>query len=534
MVVEQFMSKLMATIFHELYTNVIIFISVILIVGIIQWVRSKLRLPPGPWGIPFVGYLFNLKEAIHLHYIKLSKKYGKIFSISLGTQLVTVIDDPEVIREVFLQKDFTGRPRTEFSSILGTYGIINIDGSLWKDQRRFLLRLFRSFGKTALQGKKAMETRIKREVKALIETLLATRSEPINPSQLLSISISNVICSFIMSVRFEYGDVRFNRFMNLIDEGFKLFGSIVSVNYIPILRYLPHPRKVRAKIRQNLYEMGQFLQENIEEHKRTFDPTSVPRDLLDCYLLEIHNARMEGREDQLFQGRDHNLQMQQILGDLFSAGMETVKTTLEWAIIYMLRNPEAAKAVQDELDTVVGRSRMPNLDDQESLPVTQATIWEILRRSSIVPLGTTHATTNDVTINGYSIPAGTQIVPNLYAVHMNPDLWDNPEEFRPSRFLDSAGKPQKPRHFMPFGVGQRVCLGEKLAVYEIFLFFSSLLHMYDFRLPEGDPLPSLQGNNGVTLTPDPYKVCFVRRNFDIMEFNLPNEQNGPLRNVGAV
>ena len=85
--------------------------------------------------------------------------------------------------------------------------------------------------------------------------------------------------------------------------------------------------------------------------------------------------------------------MQQILGDLFSAGMETVKTTLDWCLIFMLHNPEAAKAVQDELDQVVGRSRMPTLEDAPYLPITEATILEILRRSSIVPLGTTHATT---------------------------------------------------------------------------------------------------------------------------------------------
>lgn len=85
--------------------------------------------------------------------------------------------------------------------------------------------------------------------------------------------------------------------------------------------------------------------------------------------------------------------MQQILGDLFSAGMETIKTTLEWSVIFMLHNPEAAKAVQEELDQVVGRSRMPSLEDVPYLPVTEATILEVLRRSSIVPLGTTHATT---------------------------------------------------------------------------------------------------------------------------------------------
>ena len=73
--------------------------------------------------------------------------------------------------------------------------------------------------------------------------------------------------------------------------------------------------------------------------------------------------------------------------------METVKTTLEWAVVLMLHHPEAARAVQEELDQVVGRSRAPTLEDLPYLPITEATILEVLRRTTIVPLGTTHATT---------------------------------------------------------------------------------------------------------------------------------------------
>lgn len=86
-------------------------------------------------------------------------------------------------------------------------------------------------------------------------------------------------------------------------------------------------------------------------------------------------------------------QIMQIIGDLFSAGMETIKTTLLWINVYMLRNPEAARAVQDELDQVVGRDRLPSIEDIPYLPVTEATILETMRRSTIVPLATTHSPT---------------------------------------------------------------------------------------------------------------------------------------------
>lgn len=86
---------------------------------------------------------------------------------------------------------------------------------------------------------------------------------------------------------------------------------------------------------------------------------------------------------------------------------------------------------------------------------------------------------------------------------MDPELWDEPERFNPSRFLNSEGSVTKPEYFMPFGVGRRMCLGDVLARMELFLFFSSLLHVYNLELPPGETLPSMQGQTtGVNTTPD--------------------------------
>lgn len=91
-----------------------------------------------------------------------------------------------------------------------------------------------------------------------------------------------------------------------------------------------------------------------------------------------------------------DLQIKQILGDLFSAGMETIKSSLMWMLVFMLRNPEIKKRVQEELDAVVGHDRLPSLEDMPNLPYTEVTILESLRMSSIVPLGTTHSPTKYV------------------------------------------------------------------------------------------------------------------------------------------
>lgn len=121
---------------------------------------------------------------------------------------------------------------------------------------------------------------------------------------------------------------------------------------------------------------------------------------------------------------------------------------------------------------------------------------------------------SDVSLGGFTIPAGAQVVPLLHAVHMDPELWDEPSQFRPQRFLNAEGKVCKPEYFMPFGVGRRMCLGDALARMELFLFFANVLHNFDLRLPEGDVLPSLRGNAGITVTPDPFKICAIRRDLE--------------------
>ena len=135
-----------------------------------------------------------------------------------------------------------------------------------------------------------------------------------------------------------------------------------------------------------------------------------------------------------------------------------------------------------------------------------------MRRSSVVPMGTTHATDAEVEFEGFTIPKNAQVIPLLHAVHMDPANWDEPEQFRPSRFLsEDGGSVVKPEHFMPFGVGNRMCLGDSLAEKEFFLFFSSILHTFQLELPANATLPDLRGTTGVTVTPNQFEVIFTPR-----------------------
>ena len=142
-------------------------------------------------------------------------------------------------------------------------------------------------------------------------------------------------------------------------------------------------------------------------------------------------------------------------GDLFVAGTDTTATTLKWAILYLMLHPDIQRKIHEELDMVIGRERMPTLEDRKVLPYTEAVLLEIQRIATIVPLSVPHSTAYDTKLAGYDIPAGTFILSNLWAVHHDPKVWKDPEEFKPERFLNEDGTAVVQREeLIPFSIGK--------------------------------------------------------------------------------
>ena len=143
-----------------------------------------------------------------------------------------------------------------------------------------------------------------------------------------------------------------------------------------------------------------------------------------------------------------------IVGDLFGAGTETTSTTLTWSIIYMTLNQKIQDRVHAEIIDVIGSSGIPSMHNRSHMPYTEACIAEIQRLGDIVPLGVPHATTEDTNLRDFFIPKDTMIIANMYSIHRDPKLWEEPEKFNPERFLDDDGKFTKREEFKPFSSGK--------------------------------------------------------------------------------
>jgi cytochrome P450 len=179
----------------------------------------------------------------------------------------------------------------------------------------------------------------------------------------------------------------------------------------------------------------------------------------------------------LLQARDEqdkpmtDVELRDELMTLLVAGHETTATAAAWAFELLLRNPPALAHLQEEIDSGEGDEYL------------DAVIKETLRVRPVLP-GVVRKLTQSLRVNGYELPAGARLAPNIYLTHRRPDIYPEPEQFRPERFLES---PPDTYSWIPFGGGIRRCLGASFALYELKVVIPTVLRNARLRASGGAP-----------------------------------------------
>ncbi|XP_010886716.2 cytochrome P450 2U1 [Esox lucius] len=509
-----------------------VFVGVFYIMHLIRKRKDFSNIPPGPKPWPIVGNIggflvFNvilrhfggrkaenfqkMEKSPQVFLTEQAQVYGNLYSIWVGSQLVVVLNGYDVVRDALLNRAdvFSDRPEIPTVTIMTKRkGIVFAPyGPVWRRQRKFCHTTLRNFG----FGNQSLESCVQKGLAVVKRELLHLSREDhkclgVDPTSLITNAVSNVISNIALGQHFHHSDREFGALLELMAHGLEIIinSAAFLINVFPPLYHLPFG--VFKEVRQVEKDITTFLKEIIKRHRETLDPDN-PRDLIDMYLLEIDAQQAAGEMDSSF-SEDY---LFYIVGDLFIAGTDTTANTVLWMLLYMAVYPEVQEKVQAEIDAVVGPDRVPSLTDKGSLPFTEATIMEVQRMTVVVPLAIPHMASETTEFRGYTIPKGTVIVPNLWSVHRDPTVWDKPDDFKPSRFLDDQGKLLRKACFMPFGIGRRVCMGEQLAKIELFLMFTSLLQAFHCRLPEGLPSPPMHGRFGLTLAPCPFTLTVKPR-----------------------
>ncbi|XP_060840673.1 probable cytochrome P450 305a1 [Rhopalosiphum padi] len=475
------------------------FFTVILLLIALRTCRKPKNYPPGPKWIPFVGNTYQLaklssiKGGQYLAFEELRQRYNSdIIGLKLGREYVVIVFGNDLLSETLHRDEFQGRPDNFFIRLrtLGERrGITMTDGDLWKVHRSFAFRHLKLLG----LGQRRVDELIYDEYQHMVQRLIDA-TESVTPTLYLQSAVMNVLWELTAGTKFE--DPKLLTLMTKRNSAFDLAGGLL--NQMPWLRYLAPIRTGYSLITEINHQLYSLISNNIAEHKRTI--TDTTRDFIDAYL---HQMKKEDIDNTTFTEE----QLIAVCLDLFISGSSTTGSTLDFAILAMARWPDVQTKVQSILDEIQPPGTYITAEQILKNRYVEAVLLETKRLNHVAPILGPRRVLRNTNLCGYSIPKNTTLLMSLYTVHHNPLKWNDPEVFRPERFMDTNGKLKTIEDMYFFGFGKRRCPGEALAQRFVSLVFANLIH--DFII-EIDQL-SDGVNCGILMTPKPYKIKMSKR-----------------------
>ncbi|XP_055348080.1 cytochrome P450 2C30-like isoform X2 [Paramacrobiotus metropolitanus] len=489
---------------------------------IFSYFKRRKRIPPGPLGLPVVGYSPFLGRKPAEKIVELSKQYGNIMSFYLGNRLTVILNDYDAVKAAYIDnaEAFTDRqPGFAHRVISGSEngplnggtdvrvrGLTMANGEQWRQTRRFALTTLRNLG----MGKSRLESRILEEVDYICTSIRRTQSRPLEPNDLMYAGVANIMFAVCLDKRFDHNDPQFKMAQDFVLIALPTISNTGALQLFPWLRHVPGKFKRFWSVFQ--FEVRRFrgiLKEHLKLHDNDRKDDEEVQDYVDAFRVQQKKEVEQGHQPNYFD--DDELLVH--INNFFGAGSETTASTICWALYFLVRHPEVRHKVQEEIDSTVGHDRPVTMEDKTNLKYVEAFCAEVARWGSVVPLSVARGVSQDVTIDGYFIPKGTYVMPNLWYIHRDPKYWGSDiGEFKPERFLDEQGRVTNPPAFMPFSIGKRSCLGESLAKMEIFLFITNIVQQFTVTLEAGYTLPPPgEYACGLTTRPPKFRVIFESR-----------------------
>ncbi|CAI0451633.1 unnamed protein product [Linum tenue] len=419
--------------------------------------------PPSPPAIPILGHLHLIRQPIHRTLQSLSAKYGKILSLRLGSRRVLLVSTPAAVEECFTRHDlaFAGRPQLlagKYFHYDFTTVFVAPYGDHWRNLRRILNNaLFSTASLARFAAVREAETRSLVERIARWGSIWGYRGNVVELKSQIREATFNTMTMAVLGKRYYGGgrgdgddasDSEANEFKQVMRDIVYLCGKNL-IDFLPILQRVDlfRTEKRMAALRE---KMDKFLQGLVDENRRKLGEEKEEEAVIIEDLLNLQREEPEFLTDQILKG---------IILVILIGGTDTVATAIEWAMALLLNHPEVMTKLGAEIASKVGQERLVSELDLSNLAYLNHVIDETLRLYPPAPLLGVHQASEDCSVGGYDVRKGTILMVNAWAIHRDPEAWENPTEFVPERFEGGEGCCKS----FPFGLGRRGCPGVAVA-----------------------------------------------------------------------
>ncbi|KIY66959.1 cytochrome P450 [Cylindrobasidium torrendii FP15055 ss-10] len=484
--------------------------------------RRTNPLPPGPKGLPLLGNLNDVpSEKPWLTFAKWGELYGDISSVTILGQTIVVLNSVRVAVDMLDKKGAIYSERPVFPMCGELVG--------WQNALVFLQYgdRFKSFRKTFhnLIGTNAVMKKYcpaeELETKRFLRRVLAT-------PELLAEHIRKSTGAIVLRISHGYEIEEENDpLIRLADEAMEHFSACSTagaflVDVIPALKYIPEwmpgagfkrmAREYAHTLSQMVDQPFQFVKQQVAAGTALTSFTSS--------ALEAGNLSPKETFDLKWQA-----------ASLYSGGADTTVSAIHALFLALSLHPEIAERAQAEIEAVVGHDRLPTFADREHLPYINALQKEVLRWNSVAPTGVPHRTRQDDIHEGFFIPKGSLIVPNIWKMTHDAATYKSPMQFNPDRFIGSQAEPD-PRDIC-FGFGRRICPGILLADASLWIACAVSIAVLDIApgvdeagnilKADVDPVTGHEQTSGTVSHPKPFPCKITARSERAVELIMEDD-----------
>ncbi|KAJ3565313.1 hypothetical protein NP233_g7709 [Leucocoprinus birnbaumii] len=467
--------------------------------------------PPGPKPLPIIGNLFDFaRENESAAYLGMAHEYGDLVFLSALGINVLIVNDFQTANELFEKRSANYSDRHEspmINHLMGwdwSFGHMRY-GERWKNHRKMFHRQFQQSVAPIywpVQLKSAHE---------LLRHMVEKPNDLINH---LRHNAASVIMRVVYGIKVSPHDDKYISVAETALDGMARAANpgAFLVDIFPSLKYVPawmpgagfqvKARRWREAVMEMRDAPFEFVLKAIKSG------TAIPSFVTNLVTDLEHKGKNEDEMDQI----------RNCAGLAYAAGAESSVSSLSSFFLAMVLHPDVQKKAREELDRVVGRGRLPDFTDRDSLPYISAVTKEVLRWNPVAPLGLPHMSTENDIFRGYFIPAGTLIMGNSWTILHDPETFPDPMRFDPERFLskptDQYLSPNEPLS-TAFGYGRRICPGRFMAEAQVWISVACILAAFDVapgKDEHGNPVKvEAKFSSGMICHPLPFSYSITPR-----------------------